>query len=176
MKTNNLNLSHSDCIEFFNKIVQKAESLYELSFSEIKLVFDPKPLRKNVLAFYRPSTKTVHLNDVLLSTLNEITIKQTIIHEIAHHLTPILFPNHKQAHGPEFKRIDKSLGGLGRAKAPVDDFDAFEVASSTRKITTFEYICLCQTFKITKNRHTRILNGAKYHCGKCKAYLKFNNV
>ena len=167
-------MNHSDCLSFFNEIVKKAECLYAIDFSEINLVIDPKPLRRNVLAFYRPSTETVHLNDVLLNTLNETTIKQTIIHEIAHHLTPVLFPSHKQAHGPEFKKIDKSLGGLGRAKAPADDFDAFQMASSTRKSTTFEYICLCQTHHITKNRHTRILNGKSYLCGKCKTRLKRN--
>lgn len=167
-------MNHTDCFKFFEKIVLKAEEMYDYNFSDLELVIDPKPLRKNVLAFYKPSTKTVHLNDVLLNTLNETTIKQTIIHEIAHHLTPVLFPNHKQAHGPEFKRIDKSLGGLGRAKAPADDYDAFTRASSTRKTTTFEYICLCQTHHITKNRHTRILNGASYICGKCKTRLKQN--
>ena len=167
-------MNHVDCLNYFNEIVLKAEEMYDYNFSDLKLVIDTKPLRKNTLAFYRPSTKTVHLNDVLLNTLNETTIKQTIIHEIAHHLTPVLFPNHKQAHGPEFKRIDKSLGGLGRAKAPADDYDAFQRASSTRKTTTFEYICLCQTHHITKNRHTRILNGVKYICGKCKTRLKQN--
>lgn len=165
-------MNHTDCLNYFNEIVQKAENLYTLDFSEINLVIDPKPLRKNVLAFYKPNTSTVHLNDVLLNTLSETTIKQTIIHEIAHHLTPILFPNHKQAHGPEFKRIDKSLGGLERAKAPSDDYDAFQMASSTRKSTTFKYICLCQTHHITKNRHTRILNSQTYICGKCKTRLK----
>lgn len=167
-------MNHADCFKFFEEIVLKAEEMYDYNFSDLELVIDAKPLRKNVLAFYKPNTKTVHLNDVLLNTLNETTIKQTIIHEIAHHLTPILFPNHKQAHGPEFKRIDKSLGGLGRAKAPADDYDAFQRASSIRKTTTFEYICLCQTHNITKNRHTRILNGASYICGKCKTRLKQN--
>lgn len=167
-------MNHVDCLKFFEEIVQKAEEMYDYNFGDLELVIDPKPLRKNVLAFYRPSTKTVHLNDVLLNTLNETTIKQTIIHEIAHHLTPVLFPSHKQAHGPEFKGIDKSLGGLGRAKAPADDFDAFQRASSTRKTTIFEYVCLCKTHHITKNRHTRILNGVKYICGKCKTRLKQN--
>lgn len=167
-------MNHSDCINYFREIVRKAEKMYGFSFKELELVIDPKPIRKNVMAFYRPGTSTVHLNDVLLNTLNETTIKQTIIHEIAHHLTPVLFPNHKQAHGPEFKRIDKSLGGLGRAKAPADDFDAFQRASSTRKTTTFEYICLCQTHHITKNRHNRILKGARYLCVKCKTTLKKN--
>lgn len=167
-------MNHVACLKFFEEIVQKAETLFKKDFSKVSLQIDAKPLRKNVLAFYRPSTKTVHLNDVLLNTLNETTIKQTIIHEIAHHLTPVVYPNHKQAHGPEFKRIDKLLGGLGRAKAPADDYDAFQRASSTRKITTFEYICLCQTHHITKNRHTRILNGATYICGKCKTRLKQN--
>ena len=170
MKT--LNFTHQQCFDYFFEIVRKAEELYSKDFDDIILEIDEKPLRKNVLAFYTPNTKTVHLNNVLLSTLSEITIKQTIIHEIAHHLTPILFPEHKQAHGPEFKRIDKSLGGLGRAKAPADDYDAFQRASTTRKTTTFEYICLCRTHHITKNRHTRILNGQTYICGKCKTTLK----
>ena len=167
-------MNHQDCLNYFNEIVQKAENLFNKDFSGVNLQIDPKPRRKNVLAFYFISTKTVHLNDVLLETLSETTIKQTVIHEIAHHITPILYPHHKQAHGPEFKSIDKALGGLGRAKAPSDDFDAFRMKSSTRKTTTFEYLCLCQTHHITKNRPTRILGGARYNCSKCKTVLKPN--
>ena len=167
-------MNHAECFKFFGEIVLKAEEMYNRNFSDLKLVIDPKPYRKNALAYYNPNTETVHLNDVLLNTLNETTIKQTIIHEIAHHLTPILYPNHKQAHGPEFKRIDKSLGGLGYAKAPADNYLAFERASSIRKITTFEYSCECQTHHITKHRHTKILNGAKYICAECRAPLKQN--
>ena len=96
-------MNHVDCLKFFEEIVQKAEEMYDYNFGDLELVIDPKPLRKNVLAFYRPSTATVHLNDVLLNTLNETTIKQTIIHEIAHHLTPVLFPRSQTSTWPRIQ-------------------------------------------------------------------------
>lgn len=157
---------------FFEEIVEKAEKMYSLELGELELVFDSKPEGKRTLAFYRPVTETVHLNNVLLETIDVKTIKDVIIHEISHHLTPILYPNHKQDHGREFKAIDRSLGGVGKARMFVKNFEAFAAKATIRRTATVTYMCICKKHEITKNRHTRILNGASYSCTLCGTKLK----
>lgn len=151
----------------------KANDLFKYDFSTLKLVIDDMPIAKNTLAFYRPSTKTVHMNKVIMNTLDDETLKNILIHEIAHHVTKIVCPNRKQEHGPEFKKIDRMLGGLGQTKIDLkDNRDAFMTQSSTRKSTTFTYVCGCDTHQISKIRHNKILKGSKYSCGKCKQLIK----
>ena len=43
-------MNHGTCIKFFEEIVQKAEEMFDYDFSDLELVIDAKPLRKNVLA------------------------------------------------------------------------------------------------------------------------------
>jgi hypothetical protein len=52
--------------------------------------------------------------------------KQTVAHELAHHLTYILTPSFKQWHGPEFKHIMKSIGYDG------DTYHCMSVSSAKR--------------------------------------------
>lgn len=163
----------NDIKQFFYSIVKLAESKYKRDFSELKLVVDSKPEAKGTLAFYRTSTKAVHLNKVTIDVVDQQTLKHIIIHEIAHHVTSIVAPRRKQEHGPEFKRVDRSLGGLGQTKIDIKDASSeFRVKSSSRVTRTVEYVCLCNTYNVSMIRHNRIVSGeATYSCTKCNKKL-----
>ena len=163
----------NDIKQFFDSIVKLAESKYKRDFSELKLVVDSKPEAKGTLAFYRTATKTVHLNEVTIEVVDPQTLKHIIIHEIAHHVTSIVAPRRKQEHGPEFKRVDRSLGGVGQTRFDLKGASAaFRAKSSTRITRTVEYVCLCSTYNVSMIRHNRIVRGeATYSCTKCNKKL-----
>lgn len=167
-----------DYKKVFSDTVAKAEQLFKIDCSNLKLVVDDKPLNKTAAAFYKPSTTTVHLNKITLDTFADDTLSNTIIHEIAHHVTALIYPRRKQEHGPEFKNVYRILGGLGKTHVQSQECaKAFSLAlqGDSPKAKTFTYVCSsdnkCQTFEFTKNRHTRVLRGAGYICGKCKSPL-----
>ena len=164
-----------DIQAFFDEIVDLAEVMFSREFPGLKLVIDRKPKGKHTLAYYRPFTRSVHINDVTIGLLDEQTLKHIIIHEIAHHVMPIIFPNHKQDHGPEFKRVDRALGGLGQTRIDIKDAShAFLAASSVRKTKKFTYSCICTpNHQLTTVRHNKIVRGlATYSCAKCNTRLK----
>lgn len=164
-------------LEVFNQTVAKAEKLFNLDLSDLKITVDEKPLKK-AAAFYRPKTKTVHMNKIMLSTFSDESIRTTVIHEIAHHIQQLVYPKAKQSHGPEFKRIDLVLGGDGsiyvKSVKCSDKFMSI-LNKDKPKAQTFKYTCSgvnkCRSYEFTKNRHTRASNGSGYICGTCSAPL-----
>lgn len=90
---------------------------------------------------------------------------ETCEHEVAHLFTKILFPNAKQAHGPEFRRVMNSLGLTGRTRHSMHLEDA-------PVKQTFEYKCGCRTIQLSKIRHGKIQRGAKYYCLDCKGIIQ----
>lgn len=52
----------------------------------------------------------VQINTAYYDGVNDKNLKQTIAHEIAHHLQWVLVPGFKQWHGPEFRQIMEAIG------------------------------------------------------------------
>ncbi len=87
----------------------------------------------------------VEFNEVLAKE-NGDSFKSTIIHEIAHLVAKRVFPKAKQAHGPEFKHVDVSLGGRGTR---CHSYDVSSVKQKRNK-TRYQVVCACQTHWTTK--------------------------
>lgn len=59
---------------------------------------------------YFPSTKTVWINLAYYHGGDVASLRETIAHELAHHITCHLYPKAKQWHGPEFKWVMQQIG------------------------------------------------------------------
>ena len=111
----------------------------------------------------------VEFNEIL-ALENKETFITTIAHELAHLITFQIYPNAKQAHGPEFKSVMEALGYDPRT------YHTYDVSSvSARRVKTrYQYICtVCgKEYEIAKPTHTKIQAVGGYTC-KCKAPIKF---
>lgn len=114
-------------------------------------------------------THTCSFNTVIAEHVGE-DFRSTIIHEIAHIVQFREYPRAKQAHGPEFKAIDKFLGGRGKR---CYDYDVEGVVKVKRKFTRYKAECPCgKEFRITKRLVQSVEKGQRY-CLSCKGYLHF---
>lgn len=105
----------------------------------------------------------IRLNpDYLIENTDEM-INVVIPHEIAHILTKKLYPNAKQAHGPEWKSI---MIKLGLQPNPYHNM-------LIKKYSEFLYTCDCgRPFGLSRCRHNRILRGWDYTCPICKGKVR----
>lgn len=90
--------------------------------------------------------------------------RNTITHEIAHLVQRIVAPNAKQAHGPEFRRIHKALGGNGKT------YHNFDIQGlRTRKVKRHVYTCGCMEHKLTTGLHNKVQArmGNGFSCKTC---------
>lgn len=103
---------------------------------------------------------------------NPDTFFETVIHEVAHLFTFVLFPRAKQAHGPEFKRVDTLLGGRGKR----GNNYCTEGVYTKRVTQKFKYSCACVgvgNHIIALNTHKKMQLGCNYRCKKCATRLTF---
>lgn len=59
---------------------------------------------------YYPETRTVWINLAYYHGGDTESLRETIAHEIAHHIVAFKYPNAKQNHGPEFRWVMQSIG------------------------------------------------------------------
>lgn len=117
----------------------------------------------------------VEFNEIL-AIENPDTFATTIAHELAHLITHQLYPNAKQAHGPEFRHVMETLGYDGRT------YHSYDVSSvSTKRVKSrFVYECLTcvKTYEVAKPTHTKmqasVINDTVvgWKC-KCGSHIKF---
>lgn len=86
----------------------------------------------NAIGSCNYAKKTISISGYWLSALSEYEFTQTILHEIAHALTP------GAAHGPEWFKVAKKIGCKGDVKMPVSretlvKLDPFIVYPKTTK-------------------------------------------
>ncbi len=116
----------------------------------------------------------VEFNEVLMGRHPE-EFDSTIIHEVAHIVTFKVFPNAKQNHGPEFKRVMKMLG----AENPTS-YHSYDVSGLKRYnvVKRFEYVCEAGcVHSLSVRRHNSIVNdGKRYRCAKHAVPIKFTGV
>lgn len=95
---------------------------------------------------------------------NSEAFMNTIIHEMAHLVTRMKYPNVKQSHGPQFKSIFISMGGNGKR------CHSYDVSTVKREVvrTYVVYKCSCREHNITAATHKKIGTGAKsFKCLRC---------
>jgi predicted SprT family Zn-dependent metalloprotease len=85
-------------------------------------------------------------------------LTNTIPHEIAHIVQFIVYPNAKQAHGKEWRRICLYLGGDGRRCYNIEDYAGLQV--KTRKVKRWVYTRADgDTVRLTKSQHEKFQLG-----------------
>jgi predicted SprT family Zn-dependent metalloprotease len=111
----------------------------------------------------------LEFNEVLAKE-NASSFVDTIIHEVAHLVTHKVRPYAKQAHGPEFKAVDKSLGGRGTR---CHSYDVSSVKQTRTKIR-YEVVCTCQSHWVTKKTVLALQNPRKtVSCKSCGSKVEY---
>lgn len=102
------------------------------------LLIEPRPVQ--YAGKYTTQDRTVYINSAYfpfidsiesIESIDQSNCEQTVSHEIAHHLTLMIFPHFKQWHGPQFRHIMAGIGYRGDTyhKMSVSDAKARAVAS-----------------------------------------------
>ncbi|BAU40013.1 Protein sprT [Ralstonia phage RSP15] len=98
-----------------------------------------------------------------------------VSHEVAHLLCYHLFPDAKQHHGPEWRRIHRALGGDGKT------FHTLEGGRKRRKNVVSRHVIDCDScgkvYQVTNQFHKKYMvnpKGCKCVCGSNK--LIYNGV
>ena len=146
----------SQIIQFVYKKVDEANDKFKLDLEYPVVDFFEKGTTGG-LYYYREHKVSYNL---VLAKENPETFYETVIHEVSHLVTRKLFPRAKQAHGPEFKRVDKKLGGVGTR---CHNFDVSSV-QKVRNLTRYVVECYCGIHYLTKKSY---LNADRYHCSHC---------
>lgn len=116
----------------------------------------------------------VEFNEVLMERHPE-EFDSTIIHEVAHIVTFKVFPNAKQNHGPEFKRVMRMLGADNPTRCHSYDVSGLKRYNTVKR---FEYVCEAGcVHSLSVRRHNSIVNdGKRYRCAKHAVPIKFTGV
>ena len=72
--------------------------------------FDAESKAMGTAGFYYFASRKVWINLAFYQGGDTSNLRETIAHEIAHHLCRMMFPNAPQSHGPQFKNIMQSIG------------------------------------------------------------------
>jgi SprT protein len=117
-------------------------------------------------AYYKEHKVSFNLT---LAKENSEEFINTICHEVAHLVTRAVYPNAKQHHGPEFKRVFLAMGGNGKR------CHSYDVTKAKRTVvrTYVAYTCSCREHLVTPAIHKKIyIGGQKYRCNKCSTVIK----
>jgi predicted SprT family Zn-dependent metalloprotease len=128
------------------------------------------------------SCKTRFVGDKLVSAVltfnvplyerNKDTFINTIRHEIAHFIQRHIFPNAKQAHGPEWRKICKIIGCDG-SRTHSYDCDGLRKKAVKRHF----YSCGCGVDHILSTTlHNRASSGIAYSCRTCKGVIFYKET
>jgi SprT protein len=158
-------MNQTKIIELVQKYSKKVQQKYP-EFKEPKVEFfnTTKCAGKAYYLSHKVSFNTVLAKD------NPDEFENTISHEIAHLVTKMIYPNAKQHHGPEFKKVHQWLGGTG---STYHQYDTSGV--KVRKVKTYTYVCMCQKHKVSAKLHSLVKQGNMYKCASCGQCIKFDN-
>lgn len=154
MDTNITQRIDSKIKECFNKILGYVPA-YRVVYESIG---------RGTAGTFRFSTRTFTFDPWFVERYTEDYIARTVPHEVAHMIQRILYPNAKQAHGPEFRRIMSALG------APTETHHNYDVTDAPgRHSRNHQYQCGCsgKIFNLTTRMHNTIINGNSRRCPTC---------
>ena len=106
----------------------------------------------------RPRGKTITLSRPLVLLNGETEVRDTLLHEIAHALTP------GDGHGARWKRKCRELGAR-----PVRCYSDAQVVSPPRKPAAYRYGCAPCGWWVDRRR----LSASRYVCRTCRAPLLY---
>ena len=122
---------------------------------------------KSVAGYAYQYQNRIELNEQLFESNQETFFSRTIPHECAHLIQKRLYPQAKQAHGPEFRSILRCLGADTSTRHQMDVSVAYGKPM-------YQYKCSCdRVLNLTKLIHTRVQSGSSRHCKACKTIISF---
>lgn len=81
---------------------------------------------------YYPHTRMIEINTAYFDGIDCENLDITIAHELAHHITAVLYPKASQWHGVEFRAVMQSIGYRGDTYHSMKRKDAVVVASRSK--------------------------------------------
>jgi SprT protein len=122
-----------------------------------------------------PTISTIQLNETLLAENFEQFLIATIPHEVAHILRAHLYPEAKQDHGKEFRKICMQMGYPEAAKTYNRYDTSSVVAKKPQTLYVYECIHGCMPYKLSKLLHNKIEKGVVRGCGECRTMLQYTH-
>lgn len=157
-------------IKRVEEVVAKLNKIYKREMTVPEIVFEDIGSRTAGTANAKKHRVTFHPEYMKKAEFWDTKGAAVIEHEVSHLFTSLVFPNHKQAHGPEFRTIMSALHANGSTRHTMG---TVETTKRTRVVQTFRYICMCRNdIQVSSIRHNRIQTGTKYYCKQCKQPIK----
>lgn len=149
--------------------LRRACELFDLSYDPVPVHFD---LRGRAAGMYqvRSAKMRIRYNPYLFAKYFDENLRQTVPHEVAHHIAGRLFGLRCiRPHGEEWRMIMRTLGVEPRVTA---EFDLTGIP--LRRQRRYTYVCHCREFQLSSRRHNRInRHKASYHCRACGSELSY---
>lgn len=138
------------------KTIAKLESM---GFPRLDISYTVEKLPAKTAGQAHLYSKIVKINTLYLKEHKESILCDTLPHEICHIYQAHYFPNAKQSHGPEWKRLMKAVGLQANT---YHNMSIPEIAQSKRKKVRYVYVT--QSGKeglLTRQQHTDVQSGYK---------------
>lgn len=173
-------MNRSECVTHTENVIIRAHDMFGdamLPLYDLKINFFQRGVAGGFARFMRSKAKgyisgiSIDFNEILMQENSEDFIN-TIIHEISHHVTGLLFPFAKP-HGSEFKSIMLLLGGDGKR------CHSYKTDSVKQQVKKFLYRCPngCETYQVSAHLHTKLQNHntRRCCCKKCRSRVIFSH-
>jgi predicted SprT family Zn-dependent metalloprotease len=173
-------------LEEINKIVENCVYTYVTSttIKKVSLIGFSCPISYNprftgkfgVFKLWKstPWSAEIELSSQLFNLVPKTKQRNTVIHELCHAIQyweqvkdPVLFPKRLGNADPHGNRWQILMKLFGEEPNRVGIIPEGVVPPGSVKM-----VCKCGVKTISKNRATRIKNGSKYYCIRCKELLK----
>lgn len=118
-----------------DQIAEVQARLGEHGFKSFHIPYEFETKKTNTIGF-ATYAGTLRFNLAYFSQMAEKVIREVVVHEVCHLYQFKYFPHAKQAHGSEFRRLNRIFGFSGSAK--INSGVAVEVARKN-KVKRFEY-------------------------------------
>jgi len=147
------------------KTLTKANKVFGREFKSIEIRFDIRGRCAGMYCVDRNGSKYFRYNMDIAEKNGKDVFNTTIIHEICHYIANSIYKTYIRPHGKEWQTIMRSMG-------IVDPKTCHKMkCAPARKVARVPFKCNCTTHMITLNMRTKMRNGQRRICNKCKTRL-----
>jgi len=170
--------THKQILDLFGKLIDQLPEKARAKVDHLRLTHVSFIKNMKGAAGYAFTDEfRIELNEQLFLANREAFFKQTIPHELAHLVVEILYPDAKQAHGPEFRRL---MAFWGFDSSTRIKYDREAAGIEIRKQPLYVYECACETqtniFKFSSTIHKRIEQGDHRRCRSCHERVVYTGI
>lgn len=118
-------------------------------------------LNRGVAGIAKLYDREVVISREYLEAFPKQVLAETVAHEVCHHYVWHYFPNAKQHHGPEFRRLMRMLGFSGDTKHTMRMPTDSGVSIKSRKVTRYVYVVAGNSVNLTSQQHKKLTAGTR---------------